>query len=686
MYPQRQQALFRKIVDRIRNSLELPVVLQTAVDEVAGLLKLDYCGFLWYFDDTQRIQVVCEASHGQNPVSLLGYHPLEKLGVAAPAIAEGKLIINGSSVTIKPGFLARMSRLLSQFKQGIFHESQPILGFSSSLLIPIATKKDVIGFLACFSQQPRCWLTGEMTFLQSLTHSLEIAIAQAKLYEQTQKQATREKLVNQITLQTRHSLDLETILTEAIAQLLSALEVDRCLIHLVEDAQHAETLNAKKNGFARQTKAFRRKHLYEVFRPPFPPSLEDFDTNGPITQWVIENQKPVIISDITQDSRIGKNNEEYQKAQIKSSLVFPIKANGKLYALVYLNQCSHVRYWSENDQHLAKAVADQLAIAIQQGHLYAQMREQALQSQNQARQLKETLKELRMTQSQLIQSEKLLSLGQMVAGVAHELNNPVSFIYGNIPYLEIYVRDLLNLVETYRSEFPQGNPVIDEITEEIELDFVIKDLPQILTSMKSGSKRIHEIVQVLQDFSRHNQAPRKSIDIQAGLESTLLILQNQLRRHHIRIERHYSQLPLVECYPKSLNQVFLSLLNNAIESLQRTPVEEKIISLRTEVMPTPPGETPQIRIAIADNGMGIAPEIQSRIFDPFFTTKDIGKGRGLGLTASYQTIVEQHHGQLTVKSQLSKGAEFEIEIPITQTHSLNSKQTSFSTPVALKVG
>lgn len=662
--PIQQNALLRRIVDRIRNSLELKVVLQTAVDEVAKLLGLERCIFFWYVKDTQRVHVVCERMIDGN-ASQLGNYPLSRFGSVAPLIEAGELVVSARKTSTLMGLASANSWFSPRH-----HFTQPklqILGAHANLLVPVQGCEKSIGFIACLADRPRRWSKAEVEFMQSIAQQLEIAIRQAQLYEKTQKQARREQLVNQITTQTRQSLDLETILTEAIAQLLDVLGIDRCLVHRVENLEE-DRKQSVTSPLEPDATVFRRKHLFEVCRSPLPASLDDFDTNGPITQWVIQHRQQVVISDITQDARIGADNQEYQLAQIKSSLVVPVQANGTLQAILYLNQCSHIRYWSQDDQKLAQAVADQLAISIQQGHLYAQTQQQAIASATQAEHLASLLHDLQQTQAQLIQSEKMSSLGQLVAGVAHEINNPVSFIYGNIPYIERYIQDLLQLLSYYQTRYPEADSSLQDLAREIELDFLLQDLPRILGSIRAGATRIREVVLSLRSFSRLDEAHCKVADLQAGLDSTLFVLQNHIKSD-IQVVRQYGDVPAVECYPRLLNQVFMNLLINAVEALHQDQAEPKTIMIRTESFLDELTDE-WVRVAIADNGCGIPYEFQPRIFDPFFTTKQIGHGVGLGLTVSYQTVVNQHQGHLRFHSQPDNGSEFIIEIPVKHSASL----------------
>jgi signal transduction histidine kinase len=292
----------------------------------------------------------------------------------------------------------------------------------------------------------------------------------------------------------------------------------------------------------------------------------------------------------------------------------------------------------------------------------------------QAQQFGQTLTQLRQNQAQTIQSEKMASLGQLVAGVAHEINNPVNFVYANLPHAAEYVQDLMRLLQLYQQHYPHPAPEIETMAAEIDLEFLSEDLPKLLMSMRVGAARIQSIVLSLRNFSRLDESEMKEVDIHDGIESTLMILQNRLKaksnRSEIRVTKNFGQLPLVECYAGQLNQVLMNILANAIDALderdeKRSFDEQKqhpsTIEITTEVL-----LNNQIAIRIIDNGLGIPEQIQQRIFDPFFTTKPVGKGTGIGMSISYQIVSVKHQGRLYCNSTVGEGTEFVIEIPIQQ--------------------
>ncbi len=296
-------------------------------------------------------------------------------------------------------------------------------------------------------------------------------------------------------------------------------------------------------------------------------------------------------------------------------------------------------------------------------------------------QLKLTLKELENTQSQLIQTEKMSSLGQLVAGIAHEINNPVNFVYGNTTIASEYTGNLLNFVGLYQKYYPHPVPEIQAAIEEIDLDFIKEDLPKILSSIKMGAERIRQIVLSLRNFSRLDEAEIKKVDIHEGIDSTLLILQHRLKgqgKHpNIQVIKEYGNLPKIYCYPGQINQVFMNILINAIDTLKESILgcQVSVVNVKTTGNQHLTTNDPQIRICtdvldnnqviikIVDNGCGMTEEVKQKIFDPFFTTKPVGSGTGLGMSISYQ-IVNKHGGQLKCISTPLQGTEFLIEIPI----------------------
>jgi len=286
-----------------------------------------------------------------------------------------------------------------------------------------------------------------------------------------------------------------------------------------------------------------------------------------------------------------------------------------------------------------------------------------------ATELQRLLTQLTQTQSQLVQAEKMSSLGQLMAGVAHEINNPLSFIAGNIKFAQDYAMDLMQIIETYQQAYPRPPAPVARTLAKLDVEFLCDDFPKLLASMKDGTQRILNIVQSLKTFSRHDESPTKEVNLYNGIESTLVILRHRLKasgpRPEIQVVQTLEPIPLVECYPSAINQVLMNLLVNAIDALESVDCDDEnppptiAIAGHAKTLDNRPG----IEISITDNGPGIPPEKRDRLCDPFFTTKPIGKGTGLGLSISYQIVVENHQGKFTIESEPSYGAKFTIWLP-----------------------
>ncbi|MDZ7953406.1 ATP-binding protein [Nostoc sp. DedQUE09] len=392
-----------------------------------------------------------------------------------------------------------------------------------------------------------------------------------------------------------------------------------------------------------------------------------FDHNQPepgkgIIGNIVQSNRAELVNDVQADPRL-----EGQK-KVSAMICVPLRAKERVLGAIAIGTAKTDSYKAEHLK-LVSIFASQTAIAIDKAVLYEQSTQAAVQAKAQTQKLQQALHELQLAQTKLIQSEKMSSLGQLIAGVAHEINNPVNFIYGNLRYVAEYAQDLLHLLEKYQKFLPVAPPELESELDDIDLEFIMQDLPKLLDSMKLGTGRIVEIVQSLKNFSRHDEAEMKAVNIHDGIDGTLMILHHRLkaaiRRPKIEIVKDYAKLPLIECYPGQLNQVFMNILANAIDALEEGMGNEEIslptgqITIRTEFL-----DNQWVVIRIADNGPGMKEEVIRRIYDPFFTTKDVGKGTGLGMAISYQIVVNKHRGMLKCRSQPGEGTEFWIQIPV----------------------
>ncbi|MEL6457836.1 MAG: ATP-binding protein, partial [Cyanobacteria bacterium J06621_15] len=393
------------------------------------------------------------------------------------------------------------------------------------------------------------------------------------------------------------------------------------------------------------------------------PIEESKDIPLSVIHYVARTQQPLVMNDATQEA-IYKDDSYILREQPKSVLCAPIFYQGKFTGIVYLENNQATGAFTNSRLEILKLLTSQAAIAIENAHLYAG-------EQEKSQQLQESLETLQQTQAQLVQTEKISSLGQLVAGVAHEVNNPVGFIAGNLSIANQYIEDLLELLSLYQENLPSPPEEIETFQEDIDLDYLLEDLPKMITSMELGTDRIRDIMQSLRNFSRTDSADKKPANVHEGIETTLMILQHRFKanseRPKIEVVKKYEDLPLVKCYSGQLNQAFMNLLANAIDALDESnegktyaEIEKNpnVITIRTFA------DEDKATIRIADNGPGMPEEVRSKLFNAFFTTKPEGKGTGLGLSISHQIVTETHGGNLYCLSSPGNGAEFVIELPL----------------------
>ncbi|MCL1474655.1 GAF domain-containing protein [Argonema antarcticum] len=545
------------------------------------------------------------------------------------------------------------------------HSGKQVKAFAG---YPLIVEERLVGVMALFSRQP---LSEEgHSMLEWVANAIAVAIDRS--WARSELLSRRESLLFRLASQIRNSLDLDTILGTAVNEIRSLLQIDRChFLWCWPDPQHPSLTVT-----------------HEACNPNLASLLADYPTEK-VTVLVkkIVNLETIRIDDISNLANLDNQEQVLLSTLgVTSQLLIPLATRSGQLGAVVCSHCSGPRPWSDSEVELLKAVVDQLAIAIDQAELFAQTRAAANAAQSQAQQLEGALKHLKHTEAQLVQTEKMSSLGQMVAGIAHEINNPINFIYGNLSYASDYIGDLLQLLGLYQQNYPNPAAEINQKTEAIDLEFLKDDLPKLLTSMQVGTERIRQIVLSLRNFSRLDEAEMKPVNIHEGIDSTLLILQNRFKgtgnRPEIQLIKEYGDLPLVECYAGQLNQVFMNVLSNAIDALENQ-IPPRIITIRTEMgrrgdrqenqspedncIPNAQHPTPYVQfvaIGIGDNGPGMTPDVRKRLFDPFFTTKPVGKGTGLGLSISYQIVAEKHGGQLKCISDPGQGSEFIIEIPI----------------------
>ncbi len=676
---EQQQAVFG-VIAKIRESLDTKTIFQITTKEVCQLIKADRVS-IYRFDADWGGEFV-----GDFEVASPHWSNDSKLGV--------NTVWNDTYLQDTHGGRYRFNETFAVddiYKMGFTQchidnlEEYHIYAF---VLAPIFIGQKLWGLLCSYQHSAtRQWQDSEVNFISQIAAQLGVALQQAELLTQTKQQAldlqqaaNQQRVLFEVVSKIRESLDLDAIFQTTTQEICKSLQADRVAVYQFHPDWSGEFIAE-----------FVNQGWIKLVSPGIHPDwsgefIAEFVNEGWI-KLVSPGTKTIWQDSYLQETQGGRyrHNETFavdniyqaghskcyfeflEKCQMKAYAIAPIFIGQKLWGLLAAYQHSAPRHWETSEIQFLAQIANQLGVALQQVNLL-------LQTQQQTEKLTQALEDLQEAQTQLIQTEKMSSLGQLVAGIAHEINNPVNFIYGNLAHVSEYAEDLLSILELYQQEVPNASSEIWERAEEIDLEFIIGDLPKTLTSMKVGIDRIRQIVLSLRNFSRLDEAEMKAVDIHEGIDNTLLILQHRIKAKPdspiINIVKNYDELPLVECYAGQLNQVFMNVLSNAIDALEdyteaTSEPHNSQITIHTSIGEMK-GNVKSVVIRIVDNGPGIPEALKTRICDPFFTTKPVGKGTGLGLSISYKIIVEKHGGIFKSDSQPGLGTEFWIEIPIHQ--------------------
>lgn len=587
--PEVKLSLFQAVSKSVNSSLILEEIFEALGDVLSSFIPFDKA-IIVILDETQNNTKVIVSMDSEGQADIRG---------------DNNVFTGYDNIIAELLKRPHSKLLLAPLPQSIL--TQP--DSQQAMVVPLVSKGLVIG---CLGISGRYYAQSHVKLLEDISEQLVVAVENARLYWQTQSQAGREFLINQITKSIRQSLDIQKILETTVQEVGKVLGLSRCVIH-----------------YWQEQKSYSEQFEYVLPGVPAissPAQMADFERKL-FQQRADSTQQynPFILNDC-RNFEPGRG--LFDKEEIKSLAVFPILLHDQdLVGTINLHQCDAYRSWLAEEIDLLNAIAEHVTVALYQASLFQE-------KENQRKQLEDTLKELQQTQMHLIQSEKMAVLGQFVAGIAHEVNTPLGTLVSNDDTVK---RCLESMTVSDESSQKYRQSALD-----------------LLKINHMASERIQEIVKNLRNFARLDESDLKQADLHEGLDATLLLIDSSLRGK-IAIVKQYGDIPLLECFPGLLNQVFMNLLINASHSIEM----QGTITITTVYHQ--PSLT--VEVSITDTGKGIAKEHLSRIFDPGFTTKGAGVGTGLGLALCYK-IVEKHHGRITVESTVGQGTTVTVKLPI----------------------
>jgi len=565
---------------------------------------------------------------------LFASNVFEKVGIYTTALAASL------------AYLATVVSENSSFIPFIFNSSNSsslTAAYAQRLWLQVGSRSATLFFVALIwaafcHRMSAIVLQGSRKLAEQLT-------ANTLLIVELQAQAKREQLSNSISLALRRTLDLDSILSTTCSALSVAMGAENCLIASKAGSTNEAMVWDSAVISGKNEKSFLPDEIKNyLVEHPWQRKPDDEPLNK-----ILLRRAPFA------DEDIAAIKTQLQGINCASLLLRPIMYGTNLKGVLAIFSRGIERHYLPSELELIDTVAGQVAIAIEQAELVTKLhtsnKDLLVKNQN----LDAKNLEMKEMQSQLIHQEKMASLGRIVAGIAHELNNPINFVHGNLPYLKQYFGEMKQLIDVFE-ELPEEYRIMAETAKrKINYDFVLTDLENIIADLFEGTDRIRQIIRNLRSFSRLDEADLKEASIEEGIESTIKLLNQYYGRDKIQIELNFCRLPPILCYPGKLNQVWMNLLSNAAQAIANK--QDGLVKVQSQL------ENEHVIISIEDNGTGIKSSDQSRIFEPFFTTKAVGQGTGLGLSISH-SIVDRHGGQIWFESLPGQGTKFIVRLPL----------------------